>query len=54
MDNNYGIKDLYKGYFLAGPKTVVNGQAYSENEIVLEFDNIQEIAFGEDIASVSA
>ena len=54
MDNNYGIKDLYKGYFLAGPKTVVNGQAYSENEIILEFDNIQEIAFGEDIASVSA
>lgn len=41
MDNNYGIKDLYKGYLLAGIKTTVNGQAYEENEIILEFDDIQ-------------
>lgn len=54
MDNNYGIKDLYKGYLLAGPKTTVNGQAYEENEIILEFDDIQRIAFGENIQSISA
>ena len=54
MDNNYGIKDLYKGYLLAGTKTTVNGQAYEENEIILEFDDIQQIAFGEDIQSISA
>ena len=54
MDNNYGIKDLYKGYLLAGTKTTVNGQSYEENEIILEFDDIQQIAFGEDIQSISA
>lgn len=54
MDNNFGIQDLYKGYLLAGPHTTLNGQLYEENEIVLEFDNIQRIAFGEDINSVSA
>lgn len=54
MDNNYGIQDLYKGYLLAGPHTTLNGQLYQENEIILEFDNIQRIAFGEDINSVSA
>lgn len=54
MDNNYGIKDLYKGYLLAGPATIVNGQSYQENEIILEFDNIQNIAFGESVQSVYA
>ena len=54
MDNNFGIKDLYKGYLLAGPKTTLNGYQYQENEIILEFDDIQKIAFGEDIQSISA
>lgn len=54
MDNNYGIKDLYKAYILAGPNTTVNGEQYQEDEIVLEFDDVQNIAFGETIQSVSA
>ena len=54
MDNNYRIKALYNGYSLAGQHTPLNGHLYEENEIILEFDNIQRIAFGEDINSVSA
>ena len=53
-DYSYGIKDLYQGIILAGQDTMINGISYKENDVLLFFDNIQEMQFQEATSSVSA
>lgn len=52
--SNYGVKNLYQGALLAYAPITINGKNYEENDVILFFDDIQEIAFQEQNSAVSA